>query len=410
MNRKQLLTLLVLVVVLGGAGLLLIKRQSASWKASDTAAGKKLLPDLPVNDITRLVIKHDTNEVNLVKKDDLWRVRERADYPANFAQVSEFLIKVRDLKIVQTEQVGASQLGRFELLPPGPGTNSATLVEFRDKGDKIIQSLLLGKKYMKSPPRRSDMEFTEPGWAVGRFAKPVGISGSVAVVADPLDSVSPKPEQWINKDFFKIEKPKSVSVTYAEPTNSWTLSRESETNDWNLVDAKPEEKLDTSKASSATSGLSYPSFNDVLPADTPPASVGLDKPTIANIQTFDGFNYTLKISAKTNDAYHITLAVSADHPKERTPGKDEKPEDKTKLDKEFKDKTTKLDDKLAQEKKLEGWVFAMSSWSLDSLLKRRTELFVEKKDETKKEDQAKVEESEEEKSDDDSPEKKDDGK
>jgi len=410
MNRKQLLTLLVLVAVLGGAGLLLLKKQAASWKPGDTAAGKKLLPDLPVNDITRVVIKHDTNEVNLVKKDDLWRVRERADYPANFSQVSEFLIKARDLKIVQTEQVGPSQLGRFELLPPGPGTNSATLVEFRDKSDKAVQSLLLGKKYMRTPPRRTEMDFGDAGWAVGRFAKLVGSSGNVAVIAEPLENITPKPDQWIVKDFFKVEKPKSVSVTYAEATNSWALTRDSETNDWRLADAKPEEKLDNSKASTATGGLGYPSFNDVLPADTPPASVGLDKPTVANIQTLEGFNYTLKISAKTNDNYHLTLAVSADYPKERTPGKDEKPEDKTKLAKEFKDKTTKLNEKLAQEKKLEGWVFTMSSWSLDSLLKKRSELFVEKKDETKKDDKAADDKATEEKPEDDSADKKDDSK
>jgi hypothetical protein len=389
MNRKQLLLLLVLVVVLGGAGLLLFRQQTASWKGGGTAAGRKLLPDLPVNDITRVLIKQGTNELNLVKKDDFWRVRERADYPANYSLVSEFLLKARDLKIVQSEQVGASQLGRLELLPPGPATNTATLVEFRDKSDKVVKALLLGKKQMKSSPQSSPMgEFGEAGggWAVGRFVMLAGTSGSVAVISDPLESMAPKPDQWINKDFFKVEKAKSVAVTFAEPTNSWSLTRDTESADWKLADAKAEEKLDNSKASTATSGLGYPSFADVLPADTAPANVGLDKPTIATIQTLDGFTYSVKIGAKTNDNYHMTLAVSADFPKGRTPGKDEKPEDKTKLDKEFKDKTTKLSEKLEQEKKLEGWVYRVSSWTLDSLLKHRAELFVEKKEEAKKDD------------------------
>lgn len=391
MNRKQLFLLLVLVVVLGGAGLLLFKQQAASWKGGGTAAGQKLLPDLPVNDITRVLIKQGTNELDLVKKDDLWRVRERADYPANYSQVSEFLLKARDLKIVQSEQVGASQLGRLELLPPGPATNTATLVEFRDKSDKVVKALLLGKKQMKSSPQRSpmdDMGDAGGGWAVGRFVMLTGTSGSVAVISDPLENIAPKPDQWINKDFFKVEKAKSVAVTFAEPTNSWSLTRDTESADWKLADAKAEEKLDNSKASTATGGLGYPSFADVLPADTAPASVGLDKPTIATIQTFDGFNYTVKIGAKTNDNYNMTVAVTADIPKERTPGKDEKPEDKTKLDKEFKDKTTKLSEKLDQEKKLGGWVYRVSSWTLDSLLKHRAELFVEKKEEAKKDDKA----------------------
>ncbi len=46
-------------------------------------------------------------------------------------------------------------------------------------------------------------------------------------------------------------------------TNSWKLTRASETNDWQLADAKPGEKLDSSKISSVTSPFSSPSFNDV---------------------------------------------------------------------------------------------------------------------------------------------------
>ncbi len=395
MNRKQLLTLLVLVAVIGGAGFLLFKKQAADWKGG-TASGQKLLPDLPINDVARVVIKQGTNELNLAKKDDLWRVRERADYPANYSQISEFLIKAGDLKVVQTEAVGASQLGRLELLPPGPATNTATLVEFCDKSDKVVKGLLLGKKQMKEAPQRSEMDFGGGGWAVGRFVMVAGTSGSAAVISDALENIAPKADQWLSKDFFKVEKPKSVTVTYAEATNSWSLSREAETNDWKLADAKPEEKLDNSKASSATGGLGYPSFNDVLPASTAPASVGLDKPTVANIQTFEGFTYTLKIGEKTNDNYHVTLAVSADFPKERTPGKDEKPEDKTKLDKEFKEKTDKLAEKLAAEKKLEGWVYTVSSWTFDSLLKKRHELMVEKKEEPKP-DEKSAENAEEQK-------------
>lgn len=391
MNRKQLFILLVLVAVLGGAGLFLFKKQAASWEGGGGAAGQKLLPDLPVNDVARLLIKQGTNELNLVKKDDLWRVRERADYPANFSQVSEFLLKARDLKIVQTEQVGASQLGRVELLPPGPASNTATLVELRDKSDQVIKGLLLGKKQMKEAPQRSPMdEFGGGGgFPVGRFVMLAGTSGSVSVISDPLANLEPKPDQWLSKDFFKVEKPKSVALTYPEATNSWTLTRETEAGDWKLADAKPEEKLDNSKASSATGGLGYPSFTDVLPADTAPASVGLEKPTVATLQTFDGFTYTIKAGAKTNDTYHLTLTVSADLPKERTPGKDEKDEDKARLDKEFKEKTVKLAEKLAAEKKLEGWVFSVSSWTLDSLLKPRAELMAEKKEEPKPDDAAK---------------------
>ncbi len=67
-----------------------------------TTIGQKLLPNLAVNDIAQITIQSGTNELNLAKRDNLWRVRERGDYPANFSQISDLLLKLADLKIVQT--------------------------------------------------------------------------------------------------------------------------------------------------------------------------------------------------------------------------------------------------------------------------------------------------------------------
>jgi hypothetical protein len=73
----------------------------------------------------------------------------------------------------------------------------------------------------------------------------------------------------LNKDFLSIEKPRAIAVQFPEATNSWKLTRASETNDWQLADAKPGEKPDASKISSVTSPFSSASFNDVAPLKTP---------------------------------------------------------------------------------------------------------------------------------------------
>ena len=88
------------------------------------------------NDVARMVIKQGTNELNLVQQDDNWMVRERYGYPANFQEIGDFLRKMWDLKVVQAEQIGPSQFSRLELIEPVQGTNSGTLVEFKDKSDK----------------------------------------------------------------------------------------------------------------------------------------------------------------------------------------------------------------------------------------------------------------------------------
>src|SRR6185437_16019484 len=151
MNRKQLTILLVLVVILGAAGWLIRQHDSNSWQSAGQTIGQKLLPDLPVNDITQITIQSGTNELDLAKHDKIWCVRERHDYPANFSQISDLLLKFADLKIAQTEEVGPSQLGRFELLPPGAGTNTGTWIVFKDAGGKSRGSVFLGKNHLNKP-------------------------------------------------------------------------------------------------------------------------------------------------------------------------------------------------------------------------------------------------------------------
>ncbi len=383
MNRNQFSLLLFLVVVLGIAGLMVYNKQNDVGHSGNAATGKKLLPNLAVNDVAHIALKRGSDEVNLAKKDGTWRVRERNNYPANYSEISEFLLKAADLKVVQSESVGPSQLGHLELLP-GQGTNSALEVLLKDQSDKQLQALLLGKKHLqksKTPSPYGDMG--ENGWPDGRYVQVGGNAGTVAVISDPLASVEPKPEQWLNKDFFKVEKVRSVAVAFPEVTNSWKLTRESESGEWKLADAKPSEQLDSSKTSSVSNPLSSPSFTDV-DTSSKPDQLGLDKPTVVTLSTFEEFTYSLKVGQKTNDNYPLLVAVAAQLPKERTPGKEEKPDEKDKLDKQFKEQQKKLEEKLAQEQAFQNWTYLVSSWTVDPLLKPRIQLLVEKKEEAKK--------------------------
>ncbi|SPE55459.1 conserved exported hypothetical protein [Verrucomicrobia bacterium] len=386
MNRKQLIILLVLVAVVGGAGLMIYNKQNADRQSGNRSLGKKLLADLPINDVGHIAIRQGGRELNLVKKED-WLVKERNNYPANYSQIRDLLIKLQDLKIVQSETVGPSQLPRLALVP-GTASNAATVVDFKDQNDKTLKSLLLGKEHTKKSNRPSPMGMGEMGedggWPDGRYVKVGADSASVALVSDPLSNVEPKPEAWLDKDFFKVEKVRSIAVAFPVATNSWKVTRETESGEWKLADAKPGEQLDSTKTSSLSNPLNSPSFNDVE-ADTKPEALANDKATVMTLGTFDNFTYTIKVGQKTNDTYPLAMSVAADLPKERTPGKDEKAEDKAKLDKEFKDNQKKLEDKLAQEKAYEKWVYLVSSWTVDPVLKERSQLLVEKKEEKKDE-------------------------
>jgi len=383
MNRKQFIILLVLVVVVGAAGLIVHQRGNASWHSSGQTIGRKLLPDLPVNDIAQIVIKSGTNELTLARSNNLWRVRERGDYPANFSQISGLLLKFADLKSAQGQEVEASQLGRFELLPPGANTNSGTLVEFKDAAGKTLNSVLLGKQHMKKPPANSrTVGMGDAGWPDGRYLLVGSDTKTLQLVSDPLDSAQPKPETWMSKDFFSVEKPVSITVQYPEATNSWQLTRASETNDWQLAGAKSDEKLDSSKVSDVTSPFNSPTFNDVLPASTKPEAAGMTNVTTVKIGTIDGFTYNIRIGQKRDEEYPMAVSVAANLPASRVANADEKPEDKAKLDADFKDRQKKLDDKLAGEKQLGNWIYSVPAFAVDPILVSRNQLLTEVETET----------------------------
>jgi hypothetical protein len=379
MNRKQFIILLALVAVIGTAGLIVHQRSNNSWQSAEASIGQKLLPNLAVNDIAQITIQSGTNNLTLAKSDSLWRVRERGDYPANFPQISDLLMKFAGLKIEQSEEIGPSQFGRFQLLPPSPATNTGTLVEFKDQGGKTLSTLLLGKKHMAKAA--ADSQFggmDSEGWPDGRYVMVGTDAKSLAVISDTLDEVQPKPEQWLNKDFFSIEKPRSIAVQFPESTNSWKLIRASDTNDWHLADAGSDEKLDSTKISSITSPFGSASFGDVA---QPAKSYNPANNTVLTVETLDGFTYVAKIGQKQNENYPVSFSISANLPAERITAKDEKPDQKTRLDNEFKEQQGRLAEKLAREKRFENWIYFLPAYSIDGLLKPREQLLVEKQKE-----------------------------
>ena len=374
MKSKQLVILIVLAAVLGGAVWVLNKDSKNAWSDTVAAAGGKAA-DFPINDVARVTIHASAGTVNLVRKDDAWVVEERADYPADAERVVNLLRKLWDMKSVQELQVGPSQFARFELVEPAEGVTGGTKVEFKDKDGKSVGGLLLGKKYMK----KSDGGFVEASeFPAGRYVMKTG-GKSVSLVSETLDDVDPKVTSWLKRDFIKVENPSAVTLAGATDAQKWKLTRENATTDWKLEGAKENEKVDTAKVSQFGSVLQFASFTDVLKPDAKPEETGLDKPALITFETFDGFKYVLKTGKADGDNVPVMVEVSGQFPKERTPGKDEKPEDKTKLDEEFKTKLKGFEDKLAAEKKFEGRPFLMSKSTVEQLLKDRAALLAEDK-------------------------------
>ena len=377
MNQKQFITLLVLGLLVGGLGYYFYNQRKESYGSSYFESGQRVLPEFPINEVAHIRIKTATNEVNLVRgEENAWTVQERWDYPADYADVSSFLRTVWQLEPVQDVPAGPSQYGRLDLVSPGEGsTNTATLVEFQDGKGGDLKSLLLGKQHTRESagsPLGGGGSFP-----VGRYVLVPG-SGDVWLVSETFSSVSTDPEEWLSKDFIRVEKAKSISVMRpGSETNSWHVVRETESGQWQLANPRPGENFDPAKASSLNFAFASATFEDVASPELSPEQTGLDQPVTATLETFDGFVYTVQVGNETNDTYYVKVDVQAELPTERTPPAEEKPEEKETADKAFQENLEKLREKLENEQLHARWTYLVSKYTVDSLLKNRGDFMAE---------------------------------
>ncbi|MBN9690518.1 MAG: DUF4340 domain-containing protein [Verrucomicrobia bacterium] len=369
MKSRQLILLVIAALVLGGGGLWVLQQRNAGFDRSKSNMGGSLLGPFDGASISAVRITQGTNTVNIVSDGQTWVVRERGNYPANRADLSSFVRKLAELKVTRPVKVGASRLPLLQLSGEG-----STLVELLDASGKPVKTLRLGKQSVRGGGE-DDMMGGGGGFPDGRY---VQVGEAISLINDPLSSAQPKPENWVAKEFIKVEQPLSVQITHPDATNSFTLTRTNEFSDWTLVEAAATETLDKNKLFSFNSLLSGPSFNDLI-LNPDLAKLGLDQPTRALIKTASGLTYELRVGQPDGDNYPVQVTVTGNLVRERTAAADEKPEDKERLDKEFKEKLAKLEQKLKTEEGFGKWTFTVSKWTIDPVLKKRSELMADPK-------------------------------
>jgi len=382
MNKKNLLILIVAAAVLGAAGIAVFKKNQSQWSESGEEIGDKLIADFPINDVAEVSLEDKDGNVQLRKQGESWVVVNRNGYPANFDDIQGLLTGIWRMEAIQRPKVGESHLGRLKLQDPAKAESaeeSAIKVTLKDGSGKALNTVYIGKEHMTKA--QSNGGFGGGSWPDGRYVMVGSDVSTVSLVKETFQSAGTKVPNWLSKDFFKVEKLKSVQYTDAAGTNSWKLVRDSESAELQLANAGEKEIVNDTNARSLKTLFSSPSFTDV-DVETDPVKTGLDKPAKVVISTFDNFTYEIAIGGEDSDENrYLSMKVTADIQKERAPGEDEKEEDKAKLDKEHADQVAKLEEKLENEKKFEGHTFLVSGWTVNSVMKPRSEMVKEKPEE-----------------------------
>jgi len=372
MNRRQFLIALAVLVVLAAAGAGVIVSDRSGWNTTDSRAGQKVVGGLRISDVAGIAIRDSAGELHLDRVEAGWNARERAGFAAETDRIGELLVKLAELKVVQSESLPESQRARLELVEP-KDKGAGTLLELKDAKGGTLARLLLGKKVVKGTTvaslGRGEAE------AMGRYLTAGSDAGTMLVVAEPLAQVESKADAWLVKDLIRADGAKSIASS-KDGKPRWTVTRERESADWKFAGSGG--KPDLQKATDLASSLNWVNLVDVV-ADPAKVDTGLDHAVVIKAETFDGPSYTLRIGNRAGDNYYVRVAVSGEPRKTRTPAKDEKAEDKAKKDKEFEEQRKKLAEKLEREKKLDKWTYLVGKNVVEPLLRDRSQLLPEKK-------------------------------
>ena len=375
MTRKQFFVLLAALVVLLAAGLLLMRSQQSAWKPGDSRIGQRLMPGLKLEDVATVSIRDPDATLTLARREGGWRVKERADFPADADRVRELLLRLVKLKVVQTEAVAEAQRARLQLLEPGAAQEGAgTRIELKDGGGAVLARLLLGKKVTAMVAGAAFGP--ETGVPTGRYAMTGDESGTVVLVSEALAQAEAKPGSWLSKELIRVERAKSISASGPDGKQRFAVSRDSEASDWKLAGGG---KPDPGRVQDVASALASLSLADVF-AEPAKADTGLDRAVVVKARTFDELAYTIRIGAKArDDRYYAAISASGDPPAARSAGKGESAEEKAKQDKTFEERRAKLAERLAHEKALERWTYLVPGSSIEPLLRERAQFLPEKK-------------------------------
>lgn len=355
MNARFALVLVVLLAVLGGGALFMRSQQGTQKPAVSGTLGQPLLKGLKAAEIAGVAIRDPKGAITLSRKDDGWAIAERGDYPADLEKVKEFVVKAIELKVGQVEPIGEKDRARLLLDAAG-----GTVVEFKGADGKVLAALTIGRKYFKAEPANPDKALGD-----GRFVVVPGNDKEVFIVSDPLAQASTRSADWVSKAGFQVEKVKSLESKPAAG-GGWKIARSGDNADWKLEGAKPDEKLEVTRANSASYTLSSVDVFDVLPKDARPE--GMEAPATLVATTLDGLTYTLRIGKLSGEHYPVAVTVEGEPKAE---GKD------------AEERQKKLAERLPKEKSLARHVLLVPKGKIEDALKPRAEL-LEKKADAKK--------------------------
>ena len=366
MKAKTLIILVVAVCVLSLAAYTLVLNKERG--GAGTKLGEKLYNNLPMNEVSEIRIFAPGGSVTLAKGDLKWGVKERNGYPANFMDITSLVKKVAALKKGRSFKAEPEALSRLSLQPmenkEAKDEEKAThLILASAKGD-VLADLFIGK------------ERTGSSGNGGQYVKKAK-SDEIVLVDKEFNLLNKTPEEWIDKDLFKIEPEniRSVICRNAEGNTVYHLERPEKGKDPQITGSEPGLETDESKLNQAFDALSAFMIQDVADATT---QLNASSHRFEYL-LFDGTRYILSPSKSgEGDEAVFYLKASVDY----VPNLSEEKSEDTGEDKANAPAGGKTAKELAKTEndRIGPWIYTITQWKYETFITDPT-AFVKKEEE-----------------------------
>ncbi len=361
MKIKTLVQLYTLVVVL--AFVVIGIKVSKSREEHSTSAyqvGETPLSEVAFDKVQMIELRNATHVTTLHSDDKgVWRVSERNDYLANVESLRALLANLRDLNITQAFEAGKSFERRFGVDSESDIAElSGVRVLLKDSKGKELAHLTLGK-VIEGQSQGNPMSalMGGAGASLGQYVRFPEDVDNIYVIDESLTEVKAHPKVWLSDEFLKVENIVSIqSSKVAElETVDWAISREDANGEFALSAPLQGEVNDTT-VKPMKQALGYLRFNDVISTEAAEGLSSSENTKRVTLRTEQGFVYTIDFTPKDlkdSDKVLMKFALEASL---------------------GEDASDQLKKKLAFEQSLAGKIFEVSKYSVEVLLKSRSEV------------------------------------
>ena len=347
MKSKHLVLLLVAALVLIG-----LANWSGRRRQSPAAslAGTPLLPGLDVNAVAAVEIHEKDQILRLARVDAVWCVTNAYNYPADFQRLVQRLVALRDVKIGQVQR-GMTI-----------GDADATRVKLLDARGQALAELTLGSA-RQARADAGGMGGYRP--SEGRYLSRNG-GAEVFLVKESLDDWTAATESWLDTQLLSISADDIAAIEMRPAADGDAVVLDRTSGSLKLVGLdEATEQFESGRASGVDSALNYLRFNRIADPALPAETLGFATGSLFRVTLKNGDIYQASLGAEADGNRYFKVGVESGPPSTNET-----------LRAEAEARVA------AANARLNPWIFLISSYAAENMVRSRGELVTPKPAET----------------------------